>query len=579
MLISVKDQIQYYADTISTVTGLDVEVVDTTLVRIAGTGAYAHGIGASIKQAGNLLKATLKGSKPLFIENPRKNEICKGCQTKVSCKELLSICAPISDGNTTYGAIELVCLSPDARERVIPQRDVYINFLLLLANSIADRVREKQKLEDISGLLDAMSEVVNMNDKGTLIYNAQEDVVYNNQRAQEILQKTLDSQFENFSITPTGITFSGQNEYLVEQEDRQQFVVGKKLNLKSATSSFSSVFVFDTLQSAVSHTQHGIDDENCSLNHIVGGSPLIHILKEQIRATATTNSSVLITGESGTGKELVARAVHATSDRAGAPFIAINCGAIPDTLLESELFGYVGGAFTGALRQGQIGKFELAEGGVLFLDEISSMPIYLQVKLLRVLQERTITRLGATRSISVDIRIIAATNDNIQDLMRQNMFRPDLFYRLNVFPIQTPPLRNRLDDLNLLINHFTAKYSSLFGKKKITLPASIMNKMRKYCWPGNIRELENAIEYLVNITEDNGKINEHALYDGFLQSPVDAERMVSDVDSRPVIPLKELEKQAIHRALDIYGDSTQGKRQVASSLGISLATLYRKLEQ
>lgn len=579
MLISVKDQIQYYADTISTVTGLDVEVVDTTLVRVAGTGAYAHGIGTSIKQAGNLLKATLKGSKPLFIENPRKNEICKGCQTKVSCKELLSICAPISDGNTTYGAIELVCLSPKARERVIPQRDVYINFLLLLANSIADRVREKQKLEDISGLLDAMSEVVNMNDKGTLIYNAREEVVYNNQRAQEILQKTLDSQFENFSVTPTGITLSGQNEYLVEQDKRQQFVIGKKLNLKAATSSFSSVFVFDTLQSAVSHTQHGIDDENCSLNHIVGGSPLIHILKEQIRATATTNSSVLITGESGTGKELVARAIHATSDRSGAPFIAINCGAIPDTLLESELFGYVGGAFTGALRQGQIGKFELAEGGVLFLDEISSMPLYLQVKLLRVLQERTITRLGATRSIDVDIRIIAATNDNIQDLMRQNMFRPDLFYRLNVFPIQTPPLRKRLDDLTLLINHFTAKYSSLFGKKKITLPASIMNKMRKYCWPGNIRELENAIEYLVNIAEDNGKINEHALYDGFLQSPIDAERMLPDVDSRPVIPLNKLEKQAIHRALDIYGDSTQGKRQAASSLGISLATLYRKLEQ
>lgn len=579
MLSSVKNQIQYYADTISTVTGLDVEVVDTGLVRVAGTGAYSHGVGKSIKQAGNLLKATLNGAQPLFIENPRHNKICKGCQTKSRCKELLSICAPISDGNTIYGAIELICFSPEARERVILQRNIYTNFLLLLANSIADRVREKQELQDIRGLLDAMSEVVNINDKGTLIFNSQNDVVYNNQRAEEILQKTLNSQFENFTIAPTGITFSGQNEFLVEKEDKQQFVVGKRLNLTAASTSFSSVFVFDTLQSAVSHTQQGIDDENCSLNHIVGSSPLIHTLKEQIRATATTNSSVLITGESGTGKELVARAIHATSDRAGAPFIAINCGAIPDTLLESELFGYVGGAFTGALRQGQIGKFELAEGGVLFLDEISSMPLYLQVKLLRVLQERTITRLGATRPISVDIRIIAATNDNIQDLMQQNTFRPDLFYRLNVFPIQTPPLRNRMDDLNLLINHFTAKYSSLFGKKAITLPASIMNKMRKYSWPGNIRELENAIEYLVNIAEENGKINEHTLYEGFLHSQVPLDTAQTPVSSHPVITLKELERQAINRALEIYGNTTQGKKQAASNLGISLATLYRKLDQ
>lgn len=578
MLSSVKNQIQYYADTISTVTGLDVEVVDTSLVRIAGTGTYAAGVGTNIKQAGNLLKTTLKGSEPLFIENPRKNPICEGCQTKSRCKELLSICAPISDGNTTYGAIELICFSPDARERVITQRDVYTNFLLLLANSIADRVREKQELQDIQGLLDVMSEVVNMNDKGTLIFNAQEKVVYNNQRAQEILERTTRSQFENFTVAPTGITFSGQDEYLVEQEDRQQFVIGKKLNLTAATSSFSSVFVFDTLQSAVSHTQQGIDDDT-SLNHIIGSSPLVYTLKEQIRATATTNSSVLITGESGTGKELVARAIHATSDRAGAPFIAINCGAIPDTLLESELFGYVGGAFTGALRQGQIGKFELAEGGVLFLDEISSMPLYLQVKLLRVLQERTITRLGATRPISVDIRIIAATNDNIQDLMQHNTFRPDLYYRLNVFPIQTPPLRNRMDDLTLLINHFITKYSSLFGKKPITLPASVMNKMRKYSWPGNIRELENAIEYLVNIAEENGKINEHALYDGFLYSQETIQPNASASSTRPVIPLKELEKQAINRALELFGNTTQGKRQAASSLGISLATLYRKLDQ
>ncbi len=287
---------------------------------------------------------------------------------------------------------------------------------------------------------------------------------------------------------------------------------------------------------------------------------------------------MLITGESGTGKELVARAIHAIGDRADGNFVAINCGAIPETLLESELFGYVGGAFTGALKKGQIGKFELAEGGVVFLDEISTMPLYLQVKLLRVLQERTITRLGASRPVSVDIRIVAATNDNLDDLMAKDMFRSDLFYRLNVIPLQIPPLRKRLDDLDLLVSHFINKYCSLFEKKLITLPSSIVNKMRLYDWPGNIRELENAIEYLVNIAGEDGTINTSAIHAKFLcsvNSPI-KDRQSSDIDYS-VVPLKEMERQAILRALSVCGDTTQGKREAADRLGISLATLYRKI--
>ncbi|SCY85466.1 sigma-54 interaction domain-containing protein [Desulfoluna spongiiphila] len=581
MLLKLQKQIQYYAETISTVTGLDVDVVDTDLIRIAGTGRCAKGIGESIKNAGNLLKTTLKGSKPLFIVNPRESEICKGCQTKADCHELLSVCAPISDGKTTFGAIDLICFSQEARERVLSQRAIYLNFLSLLAISIAARVNERQEFEDISDLLDIMSQVVNTNNKGTLIYDAKGSIVYHNERAKEILHKTLPSQFENFSITPTGCTFSDLNEYTVEQENRQQLIVGKYVEPKSAASRFSKVFVFDTIQSVISHSPQGSAPSfDSSLDNIIGQSPLLLQLKEQITATGNTRSSVLITGESGTGKELVARAIHAIGDRADAPFIAINCGAIPDTLLESELFGYVGGAFTGALSKGQIGKFELAEGGVLFLDEIGSMPLYLQVKLLRVLQERTITRLGATRPVSVDIRVIAACNDNLQELMAQNMFRSDLYYRLNVIPLHTPPLRRRLGDLDLLVDHFISKYCTLFGKKRFTLPAPIVQKMRDYDWPGNIRELENTIEYLVNIVSDQGEINQSTLHAGFLQNENLSPKTPPEPDAQqPVIPLKTLEHQAIMRALAYYGDTTKGKKQAAKALGVSLATLYRKIEK
>jgi len=208
------------------------------------------------------------------------------------------------------------------------------------------------------------------------------------------------------------------------------------------------------------------------------------------------------------------------------------------------------------------------------------MPLYLQVKILRVLQERTITRLGASRTVSVDIRIVATTNDNLDELMAQNMFRRDLFYRLNVIPLQVPPLRKRLDDIDLLVSHFANKYCTLFEKKLIKLPPSIVNKMRLYDWPGNIRELENAIEYLVNIAGEDGSINTAAIHANFLcgVKPSSENEQIS-CSGQAVIPLKEMEKQAILRALSVFGDTTQGKKAAANRLGISLATLYRKLNE
>jgi transcriptional regulator with PAS, ATPase and Fis domain len=208
------------------------------------------------------------------------------------------------------------------------------------------------------------------------------------------------------------------------------------------------------------------------------------------------------------------------------------------------------------------------------------MPLYLQVKLLRALQERTITRLGASRPVSVDIRIVAATNDNLEDLMAQNMFRRDLYYRLNVIPLQVPPLRKRLDDLDLLVAHFANKYCTLFNKNPIKLPSSIVNKMRLYEWPGNIRELENAIEYLVNIAGKDGAINTSTIPAGFLSRiRTSPENEQSPRSQQAIIPLKELEKQAILRALSVFGDTTQGKKEAAARLGISLATLYRKMDK
>ena len=237
-----------------------------------------------------------------------------------------------------------------------------------------------------------------------------------------------------------------------------------------------------------------------SLDNIVGVSPAMAKLKQTVRTVATTASTVLIHGESGTGKELVARAVHACSLRAAEPFVSINCGAFPETLLESELFGYVKGAFTGA-NTNKNGLFEVANGGTIFLDEISEMTLAMQVKLLRVLQERCLRPVGGTNEISIDVRVIAATNKSLDDLVAENLFREDLYYRLSVIPVEVPPLRERREDIPLLANHFLKKYAPAAGKSILRIGQSSLDLLCSYDWPGNVRQLENTIERAVALEE------------------------------------------------------------------------------
>ncbi|MDT8069237.1 MAG: sigma-54 dependent transcriptional regulator [Terriglobia bacterium] len=233
-----------------------------------------------------------------------------------------------------------------------------------------------------------------------------------------------------------------------------------------------------------------------SLDNIIGESPAIEKLKDTIRTVSSTTSTILILGESGTGKELVARAVHACSPRAGNSFVSINCGAFPETLLESELFGYVKGAFTGA-NQNKRGLFEMANEGTIFLDEISEMSLSMQVKLLRVLQERTVRAVGGLQETPVDVRVVAASNKDLDHLVAEGAFREDLFYRLSVIPLRVPPLREREDDITLLANHFLKKYAGQMGKRVREIAPESMQVLKGYDWPGNVRVLENTIERAV----------------------------------------------------------------------------------
>ncbi|KLE15450.1 ATPase AAA [Clostridium sp. C8] len=313
------------------------------------------------------------------------------------------------------------------------------------------------------------------------------------------------------------------------------------------------------------------------LESIIGESESMRNIKKKILKIANSTSSVLITGESGTGKEVIARAIHSQSNRRNKPFIAINCAAIPEALLESELFGYAKGAFSGASNNGRMGKFELANGGIIFLDEIGDMPLSLQVKLLRVLQEKKFAKIGSNKMINLDIRVIAATNKDIKEMIKEKKFREDLYYRINVIPIEIPNLSERKEDIKQLVLSFIEKYCSSYNLEKINIEDEVIKKLENYPWEGNIRELQNAVELMINLVDEDNIITCSILPE-YITSYYDShdEKDLDDIINGDFITLEELEKRYINYALEKYGHDTKGKSKAAKKLGIGLATLYRK---
>ena len=304
-----------------------------------------------------------------------------------------------------------------------------------------------------------------------------------------------------------------------------------------------------------------------NFDEIVGTSAALKAVLKQVEVVAPTESTVLILGETGTGKELIARAIHTASSRSGRPFVKLNCAAIPTGLLESELFGHEKGAFTGAIAQ-RIGRFELADGGTIFLDEVGDIPLELQTKLLRVLQEREFERLGSTRTLRTDARLIAATNRELHNMVEQRKFREDLFYRLNVFPIYVPALRERSEDIPLLVNHFAQRFARRMNRTIETIPAETMAALTRYPWPGNIRELQNLIERAVILS--HGPV---------LQIPL------QDLDNG--IALRRDKDQTLEAAdrahiLTILKDTRwvlAGPRGAAARLGMNRSTLQFRLKK
>ena len=308
-----------------------------------------------------------------------------------------------------------------------------------------------------------------------------------------------------------------------------------------------------------------------AFSEIIGKSDALQKIFTLVKKIADTNATVLIQGESGTGKELIARAIHVNSARASNQFLAVNCGALPESLLESELFGHTKGSFTGAVSDKK-GLFRAASGGTLFLDEIGEMPIALQVKLLRALQEHEVTPVGATEPLRFDARIVAATNKNLEQEVKEQKFREDLFYRLNVIELTVPPLRERIEDIALLAKHFVAKSARIQNSAEKVVTRDAMEALANYEWPGNVRELENAIERAFILSGE--EIDVESLPQKLREKAGRSFRTRDDEGFRPT--LEELERRYL---MEVLGSVGEDKTKAAHILGIDLSTLYRKLKR
>lgn len=552
-----------YSNVISEVLNIDIEIVDNNLVRIAGTGVYSSQIDRQCE--GVSYKSVIKTGEHKIILDPINDECCKACKLHSSCKEILEIATPIFYEEEIIGVIGLICFDIDQKNRILENVEENLRFLDNISELISSKVYEEFKVKNEGEFLLILDNFIKNVDAGVVILTDGNRIYDLNEMAMKQLA-LLDEK-----------SFFSQQELIKNSYFDTNKYKNKGTEVYINIGKYKSIFIFDNKKEKT-HEKNKIDEKKglFGVDRIVGNSQSMKKIKGKVQKIADSISTVLITGESGTGKEVLAKAIHESSDRKDKPFIAINCAAIPESLLESELLGYEKGAFSGASSHGRVGKFELANKGIIFLDEIGDMPLNLQAKILRVIQDRRCIRIGSNKVIDLDIRIIAATNKNLKKLVEEGKFREDLYYRLNVIPIELPPLRDRQGDVLLLMNNFMEKYSESLKIEKKEITAKALEKIEKYNWPGNIRELENCVEYMVNISKYEDSIDEE-----FLPEAIKNYNKVSEISTlvNDELTLNQLEKKYIELMIDKYGNDLKAKKIIADKLGIGIATLYRKIDK
>ena len=579
ILMNINHELQHIIEAMNAVTNVDITIVDENLQRIASTVDEGYGIGTKAPVYSAFHKCIMTGEQ-YFLENPKDNPLCFECENLDNCRELVELCIPIKFGSKIIGVIGMCAYDEKAKQNLLMNRESFMNFESQLGTIISTILSEKNFMRMVEYTSSEMMTLINSLNEGIIIINNNYDIITTNNYANEKLR------IDGDDIPDLWILLS---EKVYNNLIYRNFIgeVGPvRLNNTEFVINANPIMVKDKREGTVlvlsdfNKMKESVIESNrrkdiITFDDIVGESELLKQARREAIQVAESEASVLIFGETGTGKEVFARAIHNFSSRKNEVFMAINCGAIPENLIESELFGYEKGSFTGANAAGNPGKFEICKDGTLFLDEIGDLPFSMQVKLNRALEEREIIRVGGSTPIKVNPRIISATHKTLTSMVEKGLFRDDLYYRLNVVPIHLPPLRERGYDVIILSRYFLSRFNNVYKKELKGFTAEAEKLLMRYKFPGNIRELRNLIEYAV-IFESGSHIGTENLKKK-MRTPSSENLKLSEMTrlyEKSVISNKIRE---IDGAGGTGGD-LDSKKEAAKQLGISIATLYRKLE-
>jgi len=532
----------------------EIDVVDTDLVRVAASGRHRNMIGERTGP-GILYRSALQSNQTVVMMREHSDTLCAYCPNRGECLEVAEICHPIYSRDRPVGVISAVAFDDKQREFLSSQQGTALELLDRMARWIAQETEPATSAQD---LLDTMLRGVEHLGYGLVATSTDGEV-----RAYSPVVKELIGGPQSIArvLGHAGPVAGGA------QGAVPRYISGRgdqRLQIRTLVSeSGSCIYALreDNITSIASQPGEPL-----------GRSAMIQELKDKASRIAQTGATVLITGETGSGKEVFSRFMHTLSPRSKGPFQVIECTGVPESIFESELFGYSEGTFTGALKRGKLGRLEAGDGGTVFLDEIGDLPLSIQPKLLRFLQEKTVQRLGEPKPKKLDVRIIAATNKNLERMVAEGKFRQDLYFRLNVICLAVPPLREHAEDVPILVRHFLSRMKTT----ATTISQPALRALYAYDWPGNVRELENAIEYATTFA--SGDTIMLGDLPGWLR-PATRDAAPSLGDLREAGSLEDIERETIIEALKRFGHSYTGKCRAAQALGINVATLYRKIRK
>lgn len=582
-LAMIRDTVMNVAEAITAALEIETEIVNAHLEIIGGTGRYKQKIGCFEEygdtDSGFIYGKLLKTGENYLCVDPEQDP-----EYGPREGELAEICCPIRLEDGIVGLIGLIAFNEEQRKKIINNSATLTLFLERMAELLAGKLAESEQRNRLKGIVESMHEGLIAIDKDGIISScntaAERLLDLKRTRMEERPLADIWEISDVEKVLKSGIPVKDKEVFYREKCGREKRFLCTVIPIKAPSEELrdapplGAMILFQSISEVRERMyKMTVIEKDTTFDDIIGESEPILRAKKRTLQVSSSDSTILLTGESGTGKELFARAIHSESPRKGNPFVAINCGAIPEMLLESELFGYEKGAFTGADARGKPGKFEIAHKGTIFLDEIGDLPLHLQVKLLHAIQNRRIERVGGTSPIDIDVRIIAATNKNLEQMIAAREFREDLYFRLNVIPVTIPSLREREGDIELLLRYALKKFNSLLQKDIRDFRPEALQALISYSWPGNVRELENVVEYAVNM-ETGSDIHLENLPDRITKSRKKGYGTMTLKEKTD-----EYQRTLIEECLNETGRSTEEKIIAAKRLGISESTLYRRIRE